>query len=83
LSRAINNSDPLSDLLTQNVSGLSLSEIAPRSDWGSIGEMDHFVQFYETDTFLLDSLVGFIGTGLERGDAGIVVATEAHREALE
>jgi hypothetical protein len=57
--------------------------LAPRSDWSEVSEPEHFVQFYETDAFLLDSLGGFIGTGLCAGEACIVVATEAHHEGLE
>jgi signal transduction histidine kinase/ActR/RegA family two-component response regulator len=48
-----------------------------------MGEAEHFVQFYETDLFLLNSLSGFIGAGLAAGEGCIVVATKAHREALE
>src|SRR5579859_847391 len=44
---------------------------------------DHVVQFYETDEFLLDSLTGFASAGLATRDACIVLATEAHRIALE
>jgi PAS domain S-box-containing protein len=44
---------------------------------------EHFVQFYRTDAFLLDSLSTFITMGLNSGDACIVVATQAHRENLE
>ena len=43
----------------------------------------HFVQFYEGDTFLVDEVSRFIGSGLQAGDAGIVIATPAHREALQ
>jgi signal transduction histidine kinase/CheY-like chemotaxis protein len=46
-------------------------------------ELEHFVQFYEADPPLLDSLAGFIGGGLVAGGAGIVVATPEHREGLE
>jgi signal transduction histidine kinase len=42
----------------------------------------HSVQFYEDDAFLLDSLTKLIGTALVAGDAAIVIATPAHREAL-
>jgi hypothetical protein len=38
--------------------------------------------FYEDDTFLVDSVSAFIGAGLRAGDATIVIATEAHREAF-
>jgi signal transduction histidine kinase len=43
----------------------------------------HSVQFYADDAFLLDGLSRFIGTALGAGDAAIVLATQAHREALE
>jgi signal transduction histidine kinase len=46
-------------------------------------DSEHFVQFYEADEFLIDSLSGFIGAGLGVDDACIVVATQAHRESLE
>lgn len=44
---------------------------------------EHVVQFYETDDFLLDSVTEFVSSGLARGDACIVIATPAHRTALE
>jgi signal transduction histidine kinase/ActR/RegA family two-component response regulator len=57
--------------------------LVARSDWSEMSEREHFVQFYESDEFLLNSLRGFIGTGLSTGEACIVVATSAHREGLE
>jgi signal transduction histidine kinase len=42
----------------------------------------HSVQFYEDDSFLLDSLTKLIGTTLVAGDAAIVIATPAHRGGL-
>jgi signal transduction histidine kinase/ActR/RegA family two-component response regulator len=44
---------------------------------------EHFVQFYEADQPLSDSLASFIGGGLAAGEAGIVVATPEHRADLE
>jgi PAS domain S-box-containing protein len=58
-------------------------ELASFSDWSRVGELDHFVHFYETDRFLLDLLSTFIVTGLRAGDACIVVATQAHRDGLD
>ncbi|HEY9402449.1 MAG TPA: ATP-binding protein [Pyrinomonadaceae bacterium] len=60
-----------------------LGELAPVSDWSGATEPEHFVQFYEADAYLISSLGGFIGAGLTEGDACIVVATEAHRDALD
>lgn len=46
------------------------------------GSSDHFVQFYETDKFLIKSLSSFIGYTIKAGEGAIVVATEEHRAAL-
>jgi signal transduction histidine kinase/ActR/RegA family two-component response regulator len=62
----------------------AISQLAPVVDWRAMGEPEeHFVQFYEADEFLLDSLGGFMGAGLAAEDACIVVATAAHRAALD
>jgi PAS domain S-box-containing protein len=58
-------------------------KLAPRLQWSEMDASEHFVQFYETDEFLLDSVSGFIGAGLGAGAACIVIATKAHREGLE
>jgi signal transduction histidine kinase/CheY-like chemotaxis protein len=46
-------------------------------------ELEHFVQFYEAEPPLFDSLVSFIGDGLAAREAGIVIGTAAHRDELE
>ena len=43
----------------------------------------HVVQLYTEDGFLIDVLSRFIGHALAVGDAGLVVATAAHRRELE
>ena len=43
---------------------------------------DHFVQFYDNEFFLLDSITEFISDGLHAGDACVVIGTEAHRDWL-
>ena len=60
-----------------------LGQLAPVSDWSGAAGPEHFVQFYEADAFLISSLGGFVGAGLAEGDACIVVATVAHRDALD
>jgi CheY-like chemotaxis protein len=59
------------------------ARFAPSTDWHSAREHQHFVQFYERDTFLIQSLERFVSAGLTTGGAAIVIATRAHREALE
>jgi PAS domain S-box-containing protein len=56
--------------------------VAPSFDWKSIGATEHFVQFYESDLFLADSVSGYLADGFASGLPGIVVATRAHRQAI-
>src|SRR4051812_6564572 len=58
-------------------------ELAPVTDWSQMGQFDHFVQFYERDECLVDSVSAFVGAGLRADDAAIVIATSDHRAALE
>lgn len=44
---------------------------------------EHTVQFYSTDEHLVDELSRFIGSALVRGDAAVVICTEAHGDAIE
>ncbi len=64
-------------------SGPEASQLAPVTDWSEMGEREHFVQFYENDAFLVKSLSAFVAAGLRTGEGAIVIATPAHREALE
>ena len=66
-----------------NFRDISLQKLVPSSHQGSMNESEHFVHFYENDTFLLDSIADFMGSGLIVGDTCIVLATQAHREMLE
>jgi PAS domain S-box-containing protein len=44
---------------------------------------EHVVQFYDRDDFLLEEVSGFLGAGLQDGQAGVVIATAQHRAGLE
>jgi signal transduction histidine kinase len=83
LSKVVNNVNAALDLMQLKAGGISAQEIPPLPDWSGMREPEHFVQFYETDSFLLNSLSDFMGAGLRAGDACIVVATQVHRESLE
>ena len=54
---------------------------------GSIGARwatsEHFVQFYENDAFLVESVSGFAGAALTAGQGSLIIATPEHRSALE
>jgi signal transduction histidine kinase/CheY-like chemotaxis protein len=70
------------DLLTvrpENIATL----LAPRSEWNEKTQGSHCAHFYDTDSFLLNSLSNFVRTGLGAGDAVVIVANKAHREGLD
>jgi PAS domain S-box-containing protein len=73
------HSDP--DEAEKNLSSIT-RKLAPPISWSNLGQLEHFVQFYETDDFLLDSVSDFVGAGLGSGAACIVIATPAHRQSL-
>lgn len=80
--------DNYPDQIIDDVIQLSSSDIAkwnfaPRADWSEMSDTEHFVQFYEADGFLLNSLSGFVGSAINSGDVAVVVATESHREGLD
>ena len=62
-----------------------LEELAPKvlPDWDELTRFGHFAQFYETDEFLIDAVADYIAGGLRRGEAGLIIATGAHREAID
>jgi diguanylate cyclase (GGDEF)-like protein len=43
----------------------------------------HLVQFYENDAFLVDYVTGFIGTGMAKGEKGLVIASRPHLQKFE
>jgi signal transduction histidine kinase len=65
-----------------NVSTIA-DQIAPTTHWNQTRDTDHFVQFYESDTALLESVSGYVESGLTDGAAAIVIATREHLEKLE
>jgi signal transduction histidine kinase/ActR/RegA family two-component response regulator len=77
-----NDSHDSTKLLTGSPENLA-TLLAPPTDWNEKHQRAHCAQFYDTDSFLLNSLRGFVGTGLSAGDAVLIVATKAHREELD
>jgi len=43
---------------------------------------NHFVQFYEEESFLIEEVSGFLETGLRAGQGGVVIATRPHLDQL-
>jgi PAS domain S-box-containing protein len=59
------------------------TQISSKTTEDLLRKNEHFIQFYETDDFLLDSSSEFIGAGLDEGHVCIIIATQAHRRYLE
>ncbi|MGH8311343.1 MAG: MEDS domain-containing protein, partial [Steroidobacteraceae bacterium] len=58
------------------------SRFAPPAHWRDLSDTEHFVQFYDVEEALLESVGGFIGAAVSAGSAGIVITTAAHHDAL-
>jgi signal transduction histidine kinase len=58
------------------------SGIVPHAHWHSNGETGHSVQFYSDDAYLIDRLSAYFGDALKSGASAVILATEAHRNAL-
>jgi PAS domain S-box-containing protein len=69
------------DEAEKNLSSIT-RKLAQPIGWSDLGQLEHSVQFYETDDFLLNSVSDFVGAGLGSGAACIVIATPAHRRSL-
>jgi signal transduction histidine kinase/ActR/RegA family two-component response regulator len=57
---------------------LPLTALDPGHDSSS-----HLVQFYEDDSYLVESVSGLLGKSLGEGDGAVIIATQPHREAIE
>lgn len=57
--------------------------LTPTFDWSQIGENEHFVQFYETDSYLVESVADFLARGVMAGEGIIAVATRDHRIQIQ
>jgi hypothetical protein len=51
----------------------------PIAGWHRTKEYQHFVQFYDDDAALMESVAGFFGAGLRSRAACIAIATSEHR----
>jgi hypothetical protein len=54
----------------------------PPFSWRDIGAREHFVQFYENDSFLVDCVAEYIAQGLAAKENAIVIATIDHHKAI-
>lgn len=72
----------VSPLAPQGGCGLSANG-SSRDDAVTAEDHSHVVKFYETEEFPLDAIRGFLAAGLVTGDAALVVAAAAHRDAFD
>jgi PAS domain S-box-containing protein len=70
-------------LRSADLSTLTDESFAPVVEWKEMGESEHFVQFYENDEFLIESVSSFVGAALTDNQSGLVIATAEHRQAIQ
>ena len=75
--------DDLESLLrTDSLLAKRSKSLTPKFDWSQIGPTEHFVQFYENDDYLVESVSGYVSRALVAGEAALVIATEGHRQSF-
>ncbi|HEX2475916.1 MAG TPA: ATP-binding protein, partial [Lacipirellulaceae bacterium] len=57
--------------------------LAPQIDFNLMRDSEHFVQFYENDAYLVESVSGFVAAALSERHSGVVIATPEHRSAVQ
>ncbi|MFC7525565.1 MEDS domain-containing protein [Parapedobacter sp. GCM10030251] len=50
--------------------------------WGEVAPAEHVVQIYESDESFMNTLEGFVSSGLAAGECVVLIATAAHVSAL-
>ncbi|MEX1230495.1 MAG: PAS domain S-box protein [Planctomycetaceae bacterium] len=56
---------------------------SPTIDWSDIAPSEHFVQFYESVDYLVESVSGFFAPALVKGDGALMIARPDHRAKIE
>jgi PAS domain S-box-containing protein len=56
---------------------------APQVNFRGFGETEHFVQFYDSDAFLIESVSAFVAAALVDGNSSVIIATPEHRNAIQ
>ena len=79
----VNNNNSVNQAVAEANGAANLPNHASLINWSKMNETEHFVQFYETDKFLMSTLCDFIDAGLESGETCIVIATKDHRKDLD
>ncbi len=70
-------------LRPEALQGWLSNRLTPLFDGVEPGESGHFVQFYESDAFLVGSVSRFLGAALGAGDGAVLLATREHRTAIQ
>jgi PAS domain S-box-containing protein len=70
-------------LQTDGVADKRRRTSTPSLDWSEIGDTEHFVQFYENDKYLVDSVSAYVGRALVAGEGAVIIATKDHRKRIQ
>jgi hypothetical protein len=67
--------------MTMDLTALDRLVLEPRAI--AVDRNDHFVELYEDDTAMVDSVRTFLSIGINNGEAGVLIATSEHTRAIE
>ncbi|HEX4147124.1 MAG TPA: ATP-binding protein [Pirellulales bacterium] len=70
-------------LRSTDLSTVARGSTAAQVEWDAVGENEHFVQFYDSDALLVDSISRFARSALAAGHGSVIMATAEHRGGVE
>ena len=78
----MNSLDSVLNYLPDDASDELLSKLTPLGSSDQFDPDSHFVQFYEHDQVLIDSVTEYVSAGLRSGENCVIIATARHRESI-
>ncbi len=70
-------------MVTSGLAEVAKRRMTPTSDWSGMGRTEHFVQFYESDAFIVNSVAEYLSHGIKAGESCIIAATRDHIDEIE
>ena len=77
------NFDLNGDIVTAGHTDMVNKRMTPNADWSNMTRTDHFVQFYEKEDHIINSVAEYVSHGIKVGETCIVAAPSDHIRKIE
>lgn len=70
-------------MVTSGRAEVTKRRMSPTSDWSGMARAEHFVQFYESDAFIINSVAEYLCHGIKAAEFCVIAATQDHIDEIE